>query len=116
MKNLFLYAKYLAHQRKSNILEVVDLQIAARDMAEFILDVDKKNIDKLIERFLEVDLWKVVIYKENDNKKVLESIKIAKKMQDLPYSFDVRQIVMILNDFDISIDGNLISLKKKRKK
>lgn len=115
MKNLFLYAKYLAHQRKSNILEVVDLQIAARDMAEFILDVDKKNIDKLIERFLEVDLWKVVIYKENDNKKVLESIKIAKKMQDLPYSFDVRQIVLILNDFDISIDGNLISLKKKEK-
>lgn len=115
MKNLFLYAKYLAHQRKSNILEVVDLQIAARDMAEFILDVDKKNIDKLIERFLEVDLWKVVIYKENDNKKVLESIKIAKKMQDLPYSFDVRQIVLIFDDFDISIDGNLISLKKKEK-
>ena len=115
MKNLFLYAKYLAHQRKSNILEVVDLQIAARDMAEFILDVDKKNIDKLIERFLEVDLWKGIIYKENDNKKVLESIKIANKMEALACSSDVKQIVLILNEFDISIDGNLISLKKKEK-
>mgnify|MGYP003407988953 FL=1 len=32
-------------------------------MADFILDIDKKNIDKLFKTLLEVDLWNIIMKK-----------------------------------------------------
>lgn len=62
-RNCFLYAKYLAYKRESNTLELSDLQTVAIDMADFILDIDKKNIDKLFKTLLEVDLWNIIMKK-----------------------------------------------------
>lgn len=50
---------------------------------------------------------------EYNNEEVLEGLKIAKKIEELDYSSYIKEIVVLLNEFNYFTDGNLISLKKR---
>ena len=51
---------------------------------------------------------------EYNNEEVLEGLKIAEKMEELDYSSYIKEVVVLLNEFNYFTDGNLISLKKEK--